>query len=53
MRIFRQGAGTSGPEKIGFGIERAVRASEKARPAFGYVLENCIGTSKSWALEPA
>jgi hypothetical protein len=37
----------SGPEKTGFGIERAVRAWVKARPAFGYVLEDFIGTSKS------
>jgi hypothetical protein len=44
MRIFRQGAGMSGPENIGFGIERAVRAWEKSGPAFGYVLEDSIGT---------
>jgi hypothetical protein len=47
MRIFRQGAGMSGPEKTGFGIERAVRAWKKARPSFGYVLEDSIETSKS------
>jgi len=47
MSIFRQGAGMSGPEKTGFGIERTVRAWVKARPAFGYVREDSIGTSKS------
>jgi hypothetical protein len=47
MRIFRPGAGLSGPEKTGFGIERTVRAWVKARPAFGYVCEDSIETSKS------
>jgi hypothetical protein len=47
MRIFRQGAGMSSPENTGFGIERAVRAWKKSGPAFGYVLEDSIGTSMS------
>jgi hypothetical protein len=47
MRIFRQGAEMSGPENTGFGIERAGRVFEKSGPAFGYVLEDSIGTLKS------
>jgi hypothetical protein len=49
MRIFRQGAGMSGPEYTGFGIERAVRAWGKSGPAFGFVLEDSdsIGTLMS------
>jgi hypothetical protein len=45
MRIFHQGAGRSGPENTGFGIERA-GTSWKTGPAFGYVLEDSIGTLK-------
>jgi hypothetical protein len=45
MRIFRQGAGVTGPENTGFGIERQIRAKKNPRPAFGYVLKkNRFGT---------
>jgi len=40
MRIFRQGAGYSDPEKTGFGIERRMVEKRDLHRVFGYVLED-------------
>jgi len=54
MRIFRHGAGNSGPEKAGFGIESVRLPGSLHRHGFGYVLEDQMKTRKIGAgNEPA